>query len=276
MGLFHHHESDNYVVHGTDLEKVGRLQYFWQWCYGVAEPYLLQFSDWALRSRTGGKLITPKPNKIMPKGIVLSTAAVCRFIDFIYQADGPKGARMGIGDCVCQTALKKEREPRRKDMVLLYSADIYNNIVKTYDPIGTAEEAKTYLKRFHEAGLIHNVLYCFNSGKWTFVLCNCDNEICVPLRLHLRGKPMMMAGPEIVSFEQDKCLGIENCGRCLARCSLKASSEVNGKSHVDYDKCLGCGLCVSTCQGQARKLVARKDYRHEDILTTRILMGAKY
>lgn len=271
--LFHKHD-DNYVISGSKTKRVGSLQYFIQWCYGVGEPTLTRIIDWFLRHRPTRFLLSKsKESKILPKCIVLSTDAVCKYIDYIYKIEGPKGARMGIGNCVCQTSLGREKEPKRKDMVLLYTADIYNNIVKTYEPIETAEEAKSYIREFHKAGLVHTVLYCFNSGQWVFVLCNCDNEICVPLRTHLAGKPTMLPGPEIIELNPNKCVGISRCGKCINRCILSACHPSGDKSGVDYSKCLGCGLCTTTCESGARKLKIRTDYRFEDIIARKILLG---
>ena len=274
--LFHKHKEDNFVISGSKVKRVSSSQYFIQRFYGGIEPVLARFFDLLLRHKfTRDLLGKSKEGKILPKCIVLSTEAVCKYIDYIYKIEGPKGARMGIGDCVCQTSLGKVREPKRKDMVLLYTADIYDNIVKTYEPIESAEEAKFLIHEFHKAGLVHTVLFCFNSGKWVFVLCNCDDEICVPMRAHLAGKPTMLPGPEIVELDENKCVGISKCGKCLKRCILQANHAVGDKSRVDDQKCLGCGLCTSTCDGGARKLKIRSNYKFDDVIAKRILLGEK-
>lgn len=272
--LFRKHKEDNFVISGSKIQRVGSLQYLIQWFYGLVEPTLARFFDLLLRHKfTRDMLGKQKEGKILPKCIVLSTEAVCKYIDHIYKVEGPKGARMGIGDCVCQTSLGKVQEPIRKDMVLLYTADLYDNMVKTYEPIEKAEEAKSLIHSFHEAGLVHTVLFCFNSGKWVFVLCNCDGEICIPMRAHLAGKPTMLPGPEIVELDADRCVGISRCGKCLKRCVLQANHAAGDKPCVDTDKCLGCGLCTSTCDGGARKLKIREHYKFDDVIAKKILMG---
>lgn len=275
------HRNDRLCLNGTKPAKAGTMQILMQWLYGWSEPWILRFTDFMLQTeKRRGQLIKMNKPKALPSGVILSTNAVCRFIDYIYALDSPNGAaRMAVTDCVCQTSLNKTREPRKKDMALLYAAEMYTTMKHTgmknvFDPIPTAEQAKHMVREFHKAGLLHNVLYCNGSGKWTFVLCNCDDQICVPYRAYIAGrKEEFGAGPEIVAYDEHKCLGIEKCGNCLKRCMLKACIAQHGKSIVLYDKCLGCGLCTSTCKGGARILFPRDDYKHEDILTTRILLG---
>ncbi|MCU0660911.1 MAG: hypothetical protein MUC50_01125 [Myxococcota bacterium] len=251
-----------------------------QWLYGVVEPWILRYTDYMLRTeKRRAKLIKMKKPRPLPRGVILSTEAVCRFIDFIYAVEsGSNAARMAVTDCVCQTSLNKTREPRKKDMALLYAAELYTTcrhtgIKSVFTPIDTAAEAKSMVREFHRAGLLHNVLYCSGSGKSTFVLCNCDDQICVPYRAYMAGrKNEFGAGPEIVHYEAPACVGIEGCGKCLARCVLGAcGTESDGKSAVRLEDCLGCGLCVSTCTGGARTLKLRKNYLHEDVITTQIL-----
>ena len=265
-----------------ELKEVSRMQYVQQWLYGAFEISILRATQFMLdnpiRSKLFNKLDTPKT---MPREVVVSTEAACRFMDFIYgQKAGNDSARMAVTKCVCQTATGKYREPIEKDMALLYTANLYTTakITGTAEPfrlIETVDEAKKMLRYFDECGLVHAVMYCHSSGKWTFVMCNCDDEICVPVQAYKAGRrDQVLAGPEIVRLDPSKCLGCDTCGKCLKRCIFDANSEgPDGKSRVDLTKCLGCGLCATTCPSGARTLVRRLDYQHEDKLTTRILLG---
>jgi ferredoxin len=273
--------NEGLVISRDKVKRVTLRQKFGQWWYGVSEPFILRYADFMLKDeRRRGKYVKMKKPKSLPSGIILSTDAACRFVDFIYSTNSENGsARMAVTACVCQTALKVNKKPRMKDMALLYAADMYTTLKHTgikekFTLIETAEEAKEMLRSFDRVGLLHNVLYCHGSGKWTFVMCNCDDEICVPYRSYMAGRTEEFgAGPEIISYDMTKCLGVENCGKCQTRCVLKACSVKDEVSHVYTEKCLGCGLCISTCEGGARTLVPRKNYRHEDVLTTKILLG---
>lgn len=265
-----------------ELRPVSRGQYIQQWIYGVVEPLILRATMFMLndpvRSRLFNKMATPKA---LPREVVVSTEAACRFVDFIYRTEaGTDCPRMAVTKCVCQTATGRFREPVEKDMALLYTANLYTTAKHTgigepYRIIETAEEAKQMLHYFDECGLVHTIMYCHSSGRWTFVICNCDDEICVPVQAYKAGRrDQVLAGPEIAWLDPGKCIGCAECGACLDRCIFGANAVgPDGKSTLDPAKCLGCGLCVPTCPAGARMLVRRKDYQHEDKLTTRILLG---
>ncbi|MFI3167643.1 MAG: hypothetical protein R3Y32_05940 [Bacillota bacterium] len=273
------------VLAGSELKSVTRKQKFTQWWYGVSEPHLLRYADYMLRTeKRKAKYVKMKKPRALPAGIIISTEAACRFIDFIYgEKIGNLTARMAVTKCVCQTALKRCAQPEKKDMALLYTADMYTDMKHTgikekFEIIKTAQEAKDMVMYFNECGLMHNVFYCHASGKWSFVMCNCDSEICVPFRSYMAGRTEeISAGPEIVLLDTSLCEGGEKCGKCVQRCLVKACNiGEDGKSTIDHTKCLGCGLCVSTCTGKARTLRPRDNYKHDDVLTTKILLGKDY
>lgn len=48
------------------------------------------------------------------------------------------------------------------------------------------------------------------------------------------------------------CLGL---GSCVAACAFDAISIVDGIAHVDKEKCVACGKCVSTCPNHVIELI---------------------
>jgi len=259
-------------LHNKTFKSVGPIQYIVHLLYALAEPLLIKICDLILRSKLKKPLIKILPNLYNPKGIVVSTNAICRFIDHIYDNEKSINAKMAIGECVCQKSLNRYSSPSYKDIALLYAADIYNKRLMTHKIIHSKDEIKTKIRDFERLGLVHSVFYCFNSGKWAFVICNCDNEICVPVRLFLNGKKTMAAGPEIISFDPSNC-NSQNCGNCVKRCKFNANSFNNETLIFNNKNCLGCGLCISQCKGNSRKLVKRSNYSHSDKITTEILLG---
>lgn len=263
----------------TPVKKSQKIQ---QWLYGFTEPLILRTTNFMLktpsRAKAFNKMATPKA---LPREVVITTAAACRFIDYIYSHEVENdSARMAVTKCVCQTATNTFREPVLKDMALLYTADMYTTLKHTgirepYQLIETAEKAKEMVRYFDECGLVHAVMYCHSSGKWTFVMCNCDDTVCIPVKAFKAGRrDQVLAGPEIVSLDRNRCGGCAECGRCVERCIIDCNTVGDdGKSVVDREKCLGCGLCSTTCPSGARTMTLRENYEHEDKVTTRILLG---
>ncbi|SHH29742.1 FAD-dependent oxidoreductase [Thermosipho atlanticus] len=52
------------------------------------------------------------------------------------------------------------------------------------------------------------------------------------------------------------------CNPCETSCptgAITVGGNINGIPHVDYDKCIGCGICVMKCPGLAIFLIQEKD-----------------
>ena len=136
-----------------ELKPVSRGQYIQQWLYGVSEPYILRATMFMLRNPKRAKLFNRMATpKALPREVVVSTEAACRFMDFIYSQNiGNDCPRMAVTKCVCQTATGRYREPVEKDMALLYTANLYlsakiTGIGEPYRLVETAEEAKCGLQ----------------------------------------------------------------------------------------------------------------------------------
>jgi hypothetical protein len=138
--------------------------------------------------------------------------------------------------------LDRWQEPSRKDIVVLYGAEIYLRLDLGYRII-TADEAAAILERCRDAGLVHSLDFCMQSGRWHFVICNCDREICVLVRTFLLTGKMIYPGPFIVKQDRERCLGPDACGQC-----------------------------VRICRGKARELVRRARYAHEKVVPAQVLL----
>lgn len=265
---------------GKALRKVGWVQYLMHKIFFHLEPSILRMSDYILSKRffthtNIGRRISwsiAQLSWLLPHSIVITTEAGERIIDFVTKTEGPNGLRLAVGPCVCQMDLNRWEEPSYKDFQFLYTSEIFYNM-KVGFRIITPDEAKEMLREFHKAGLVPQVYFCMQSNRWTFCLCSCEKEICVPTRVYLLTGKMLYPGPEIVSHDPKLCVGVEKCGRCIERCIFDANIAEGDIVNVDYEKCLGCGLCVSTCIGKARTIVKREDYRHQHQIPAGLLLG---
>lgn len=265
---------------GRKLGGVGPVQYLMHKIYAVMEPPILRITDFLVSSsfikgngfgRALMRLIATASH-YLPHGIVITTDAAGRFLEYIEKLEGPERARIAVGPCVCQRAIGKWEEPTIKDIVILYGADIYTHLKLGYILI-TAREAKKILVKSRDAGLIHSIEFCMQSGRWTFVICNCDRKICVVTRTYFLTGKMIYPGPQIVSSNGARCRGEKKCGKCIPVCMFGAISSTGKRPVTDYDQCMGCGLCVHACGGTARSMKNRAGYAHDALIPADILTG---
>lgn len=237
-----------------------------------------------------GKILTtlenssPSGNSVsgmLPHGIVLSQKAAENLIDFVYYVEGYRGARLAAGPCICQLATKRypqgETKPQIKDITLFYASDIYEDLPMGHHEV-TADEAKAIVADMYAKGNVPIAYYMFGKRSGAFVLCNCGPESCEPIATTRNlGEGLFCGkGPEVCVRDPKMCLGAEKCGNCANRCPFGASRLVDGEIVFDVTKCMGCGLCTTTCKGGARHLSERGDYRYDKVLNKTLVLAGKY
>jgi len=249
-----------------EVAEVGRLHYWTHAAYAKLEPAVIRLADFMLRrafftqNPVGRRLLwlLSWTNLLLPHGVVIPTPAAARLLRDI--AGAPEAeAHIAIGPCVCQKNLERFREPVEKDITVLYGAEIYRRFFPEYRRLDL-DEALDLLKKFNQAGLTPVAEFLMQSGQWMFVLCHCDQEVCCPTRIYNAVGRSLYPGPYQARQDPEKCLGPEACGLCLKRCHFHANRAEAGRAVLEEGQCLGCGLCVTTCRGKARKLVRRPGY----------------
>jgi NAD-dependent dihydropyrimidine dehydrogenase PreA subunit len=263
------------------LRRVGPLQYVLQWLYAAGEPTVIRFTDWLIgqawaQGTLPGRALLwslSQLSRVLPHGVVVTTASASAFARFLEAAEGPKGARLAVGPCVCQHALSRHEEPHCKDVTLLYGAEIYSHLDRGYRLID-AEEAASIFERCGERGLVHTVDFCLQSGRWTFVVCNCDREICILTRVHALTGRFISPGPAVVRHDPGRCEGPAVCGRCVEACIFDACSADGEAVDVAEERCMGCGRCVDRCPG-AMVMIPRQDYAWENEFPREIFEATK-
>lgn len=187
-------------------------------------------------------------------GEILNYEEARRLIEAI--ADG--GYPIAVGTCPCRRArnMLSDTVPNNADMVFGRWAEEYlRNYPGLYSRL-TREEALEALESFDLNGFIHQIYgFPLREGA-AFVMCNCAQDVCIPLKAYReQGYPAFRKGRSVAVVDAGSCLGVDECGACFTRCPFEArKAGENGKSTVDRDKCYGCGVCMVTCKGEATRL----------------------
>jgi Na+-translocating ferredoxin:NAD+ oxidoreductase subunit B len=161
-----------------------------------------------------------------------------------------------VNDCICKKKEGLLDRPCTKPMdVCLAMAPLPGVFEKS--PWGgrsiTQEEAYEVLRKAEGAGLVH-LTSNIASGHW--FICNCCGCCCGVLRAANMGAPKVINSHFYAEIDPDKCSA---CGICAdERCQVRAIKPAEGFYKIVKKRCIGCGLCVSTCPEDAIALLHKE------------------
>ncbi len=133
---------------------------------------------------------------------------------------------------------------------------VFNELAETLIEAGLARklyhiEALKILNDCEKAGLVH---FVDNAEGHIKSLCNCCPCSCVIFSVIRRGGGNAGGPSRFIISHHGECY--THGGTCVEICPTGALFY-DGKLHVDYEKCIGCGLCVSRCPEGTLQLVPR-------------------
>jgi NAD-dependent dihydropyrimidine dehydrogenase PreA subunit len=162
-------------------------------------------------------------------------------------------------DCICkkEKALLGNPCDRPVQVCTAYAPipGIFDN--HPYGTQMTREEAYELLKKTEEAGLVH---LTWNVQSGHYFICNCCGCCCGVLRsINEMGiEPSQVINSNYYArIDPDLCSA---CGICAdERCQVHAIEAGDDAYEVVREKCIGCGLCVTTCPEEAITLVRKPE-----------------
>ncbi len=115
----------------------------------------------------------------------------------------------------------------------------------------TVEEAVAILEAEHARGHVHHAFFKDALLGRFYALCNCCACCCGAMQAQRNGIPMLAASGYVGQVDEIVCLG---CGLCVESCQFGAISLSEGLAEIDPAQCMGCGVCVSRCPQEALSL----------------------
>jgi Fe-S-cluster-containing hydrogenase component 2 len=138
--------------------------------------------------------------------------------------------------------------------------DAYSNEEYLRGRVISKQEALELVESSEKEGLVH-CTYNIEDGQ--IFICNCCSCACVGLRsLKEFNAPYMLAKSNFAaSIDLETC---EACGVCAdERCPMDAIVEQDDGYSVLAERCIGCGVCVSTCPSESIALQRKSDSEHD-------------
>ncbi|MBN2438057.1 MAG: 4Fe-4S binding protein [Deltaproteobacteria bacterium] len=247
--------------------KLGKTRYFKMlpWVFGIYEFQLgrldREFSEWieeyapVYSRQFFSKMpqlmqVLPIEEKISDKEEALPYEKVSSIIE--------NGQSFLVNDCIC----KKEKgllgkpcdRPVQVCLAVAPIPGVFDNAPE--GRVISRSEAYALLKKTEEEALVHltsNVQY------GSFYICNCCKCCCGVLTAI---NDLGMPAAEVVNshyyaeIDPDQCT---RCGLCAdKRCQVGAIEAGEDAYRIIRDRCIGCGLCISTCPAEAIRLIHKE------------------
>jgi electron transport complex protein RnfB len=162
------------------------------------------------------------------------------------------GKSFQVNQCICkkEQGLLDNRCEKPLDVCLAIAPveGVFKN--SAVGRVITKEEAYDVLRKSEEAGLVH---LTWNVESGHYFICNCCGCCCGVLRsITEMGIADAVNSYYYAAIDPDVCIA---CGTCQdERCQVKAIEAGEDAYRVIKERCIGCGLCVSTCPSEAIQL----------------------
>jgi ferredoxin len=209
------------------------------------EKYLTKYDQWMAKGQISfSSKVIPVSESLDAKQWVMPTEQVLRVLE--------TAESIALKDCLCRTRYKRCDRPLEVCLLLNKSGD--KAIAQGKARGISLEEAVVVLKKANESGLVHLSLY--KPDHEVFALCSCCSCCCHDMQIikSTGRNDIMMRSDYVAVTDYDNCI---HCGDCDERCFFDARIIQDAELEFDSEKCVGCGLCVTTCPAEAISMRTR-------------------
>jgi Pyruvate/2-oxoacid:ferredoxin oxidoreductase delta subunit len=251
-------EKDNLMLFTEEYEKYYNNGYIMN-LFNSSYPFMRVFPDEKVIENTvnrgKGTLIEVNQEVEQLKNNILPFEQVKTFIE--------KSRRISVMDCACRTHMKiynkgipVNKYPINVCMAFNIWADYC--IEQGFGKEMTKDEALKTLTAAAKAGLVHTTQ---NITEKSLFICNCDRDCCLMLRgIRQFKNPNVVASSNFLpEYEKSNCAF---CKSCTELCPMYAIQLIDEESEdkrivIDYNRCIGCGVCAFNCQNEAITMIKK-------------------
>lgn len=115
----------------------------------------------------------------------------------------------------------------------------------------TQQEALDLLEAEHARGHVHSAWFKDAMMDRFYAICNCCKCCCGGIAGMRRGIGMMASSGYAASIDRSLCA---DCSDCAEICPFDALHANGNGVELDWDKCMGCGVCEAACATGAATL----------------------
>ncbi|MBI4768046.1 MAG: 4Fe-4S binding protein, partial [Deltaproteobacteria bacterium] len=212
------------------------------------------------RTQTAGFRVIPIEREIQDRSEVQPYEKVSEIIESSH--------RFAVADCIC----RKEAGIMGHGCDKLLEACLSFDLAADYyieNGLGreiSKEEAQAILSKAEESGLVH---HSSNHKGGKMFICNCCGCCCKAMA-HINKYNNLTAIAQSNYYAAVDSQTCTACETCLERCQVKAIEIADDVSVITKDRCIGCGLCVSTCPTGSITLVPKQSAERSAIFESDI------
>ena len=215
-------------------------------CHEFGNVYFKQFFD----KKPQLMQVIPVQKEITNKQLALPYEQISNIIE--------SSLSHAVFDCICKKEKRLLDQGCDKPLEICMGFAPIPGVFDKSDHHRAISKAEAYavLDKAEEAGLVH---LTWNVESGHYFICNCCGCCCGVLRSI---NDLGMKATDVINsyyyakIDPEYCDG---CGTCKdERCQVDAIEEGDDAYQIIREKCIGCGLCVSTCPTEAISLIRKQ------------------